>query len=210
MREDIYKFELTREARVDTSGSLLIVDPVCLKDVKCDWFKRFAPKSPYDLASTKGALDVLRNGLNFPDERESPVVGTEITRDVARVQNKVLHYLDLSERIEGAGEHVGFLAPPHLLQGQHGVYFRTGRSEYSYQVVEEKNGYAIVFSEVPHPNIYSELPVKSGMIMIIDGKEDLKVERGVDKSALSRIAVPKGTYDCSFSKDGMKIRIKRA
>ncbi len=209
MREDMYGFKLTKEARIDISGSLLIADAACIKNVKCDWFKWFAPKSPYDSAPTRGALDVLREKAYLDEYVSDAAVSTLTARQVARLINRVEHYRDLSRRIEEAGENPCFLAPPRMVQGQYGVYFRTGRANDKYQVIEEKNGYSIIFSEVPHDRIYGDLPVKSGMVMVADGKKDWNLEKGVDHSSVQRIAVPKGTYVCHFSKDGLKLRIKK-
>ena len=209
MSENTYKFKLAKEARVDISGSLLIADAVCIKNVKCDWFKRFAPKSPYDSASTTGALGLLREKAHLDDHLNGSTVSTLTARQVARLTNKVEHYQDISRRIEEASANPCFLAPPRMVQGQHGVYFRIGRPDNKYQVIEERNGYSILFSEVPHDRIYNELLVKSGMVMVADGKKDWNLEKGVDHSSVQRIPVPKGTYVCHFSKDGLKLRIKK-
>jgi len=40
------------------------------------------------------------------------------------------------------------------------------------KIVEEGNGYPIIFSEVPHEKIRREILVRSGMLMIADGKKD--------------------------------------
>ncbi len=209
MREDTYSLKLTKEARIDISGSLLIADAACIKNVKCDWFKRFAPKSAYALAETQGALEMLREKANLEKHLSDAAVSTLTARQVARLINRVEHYRDISRRIEEAGENPGFLSPPRMVQGQHGVYFRTGRADDKYQVIEDRNGYSILFSEVPHDDIHGELSVKSGMVMVADGKKDWALEKGVDYSAVQRIAIPKGRYTCSFSRDKLKVRMKK-
>jgi len=209
MREDIHNFKLTKEARVDISSSLMIADAACIKNVKCDWFKWFAPKSPYEFATIRGALELPREKANLDEHLSDSAVGTLTARQVARLTNKVEHYQDISRRIEEAGGNPYFLAPPRMVQGQHGVYFRIGRADNKYQIIEERNGYSIIFSEAPHDRIYCELHVKSGMVMIADGKKNWTLEKGVDHSSVQRIAVPKGTYVCQFSKDGLKLKIKK-
>jgi hypothetical protein len=96
-----------------------------------------------------------------------------------------------------------------MVQGQHGVYFRTGRADDKYQVIEDRNGYSILFSEVPHDDIHGELSVKSSMVMVADGRKDWNLEKGINNSAVQRITVPRGNYICSFTKDKLKIRIKK-
>jgi len=214
MREDIYQFELIAEARVRTSGTLLIVDPACVKDVKCDWFKHFAPKSAYDLAENRESLTAVRQQHYAAlDERVGNTGGVATARHVARWVNKIIHYRDLSHRIVEAAKQEGLLIPPQLVQGQHGVYFRTGYAPGGHQIIEEKDGYAVFFGEASHPEIHSEVSSKSGMLMVIDGKattrENMKFETGVNHSEICKIAVPKGMYSCSFSKDGLKLRIKK-
>ena len=191
MREDICKFRLCTQARVQVhSGEMLILDPVYAKHVKCDWFKHFGAK-----------VDVK---VQDPPLEERVNVAT--TRQVERLSNKTAHYQAFLEGINRSNsEH---LAPPRLIQGQHGVYVSVGFGADTYAVVEEKNGYAILFDSDHNPKA-GEVRVESGMLMVADCREIVNFEKGIELPAGLTIKALRGTYVCSFSKYNLRLRIKK-
>jgi hypothetical protein len=209
MRENVYQLGLCMEARLRIySGELLVVDPVFAKHVKCDWFKRFAPPSEYDSAR-KNRIDMCALRERVPDMSDvSSRISTLTARQVERIAKKLSHYRDLSHRIEESRSDKYF-APPRLVQGQHGVYFRTGEVKGTYDFVTAKTGYAVLIDAPFSSKILGEVCMESGMLVLIDGREIVKFESGVNFGVGCRIKVPKGAYICSFSKDKSKLSIRR-